>query len=125
MSMRLATTGSTTLVVALIAALLVSAIALVHTKHRARQLFIELQDATRERDELSTEYWRLQIEQNTYGELNRIEVRAQEDLGLRRPAADEVFLINARGGILFTGLAPLTEEIAAELEPQRPEDVTP
>ena len=71
----------------------VSALALVYTKHEARTLFVELESLTHERDELNIEWGQLQIEQSTWATHARIEQVASEDLQLTRPAATEIFVI--------------------------------
>ena len=70
-----------------------SAMALVYTKHESRKLFVELEQLTHERDELNIEWGQLQIEQSTWAQHARIEQVATEDLALVRPAATEVFVI--------------------------------
>lgn len=71
----------------------VSAIALVYTKHESRNLFVELEQLTRERDELDIEWGRLQIEQSTWATHGRIERVALEELALIRPKSTEIYLV--------------------------------
>lgn len=71
----------------------VSAIALVYTKHEARKLFVELEALTGERDALNIEWGQLQIEQSTWATHARIEKVAADDLQLTRPEATEIFVI--------------------------------
>ena len=71
----------------------ISAIALVYTKHESRDLFVELEQLTRERDELNIEWGQLQIEQSTWATHARIERVALEDLALVRPKPTEIYLI--------------------------------
>ncbi len=71
----------------------VSAIALVYTKHEARKLFVELEALTNERDALNIEWGQLQIEQSTWATHARIEKVAADDLQLTRPRATEIFVI--------------------------------
>lgn len=71
----------------------VSAIALVYTKHESRKLFVELEALTHERDGLNIEWGQLQIEQSTWAQHARIEKVATEDLSLVRPEASEIFVI--------------------------------
>lgn len=71
----------------------ISAIALIYTKHESRKLFVQLEELTRERDGLNIEWGQLQIEQSTWAQLARIEQVASEDLSLVRPAATEIFVI--------------------------------
>ena len=70
-----------------------SAIALVYTKHESRKLFVELEGLTQQRDELNIEWGQLQIEQSTWAQHARIEQVATDDLSLVRPDATEIFVI--------------------------------
>ena len=70
-----------------------SALALVYTKHDSRRLFVELETLTQERDELNIEWGQLQIEQSTWATHARIEQVATDDLALVRPIASEIFVI--------------------------------
>ena len=71
----------------------VSALALIKTKHEARKLFVELESLTDERDELNIEWGQLQIEQSTWATHARIEQVAADDLALVRPESTEIFVI--------------------------------
>ena len=84
------------LVLVLAAVCVLSAIALIYTKHESRKLFVELEQLTRERDELNIEWGQLQIEQSTWATHARIEQVATEDLALVRPQAAEIFVIERR-----------------------------
>ena len=70
-----------------------SAMALVYTKHESRKLFVELEALTRTRDELNIEWGQLQIEQSTWATHARIEQVASETLLLTRPQATEIYVI--------------------------------
>jgi cell division protein FtsL len=70
-----------------------SAVALIYTKHESRKLFVELEALTQERDELNIEWGQLQIEQSTWAQHARIEKVATEDLSLMRPDTADVFVI--------------------------------
>lgn len=71
----------------------ISAMALVYTKHEARKLFVELESLTHERDELNIEWGQLQIEQSTWATHARIEQVAADRLSLVRPQPTEIFVI--------------------------------
>ncbi len=71
----------------------VSAMALVYTKHEARKLFVELEELSDERDELNIEWGQLQIEQSTWATHARIEQVAAEDLKLTRPETTDIYVI--------------------------------
>lgn len=112
---------SMSLIVVLLLALCVTAIALTYTKHQSRQLFVELQTLSRERDNLNEEWVQLQLEQSTYAAHSLIEKKAAKSLSLYRPSAHEVFLITDSGDFRFVGLEPMSEELALLLERQRAE----
>ena len=71
----------------------ISAIALVYTKHESRKLFVELEQLTTERDQLDIEWGQLQIEQSTWATHARIERGALEARALTRPKSTEIYLI--------------------------------
>ena len=71
----------------------ISAIALIYTKHESRKLFVELETLTHQRDELNIEWGQLQIEQSTWATHSRIEQVATEDLSLVRPTSAEIYVI--------------------------------
>ena len=73
-----------------------SALALVYTKHESRKLFVELEGLSQERDELNIEWGQLQIEQSTWAQHARIEQVATDDLSLVRPTTAEIFVIERR-----------------------------
>jgi cell division protein FtsL len=70
-----------------------SAMAVVYTKHESRRLFVELESLTDERDRLNIEWGQLQIEQSTWATHARIEKVATDDLSLVRPDSSEIFII--------------------------------
>lgn len=84
------------LVFALAVVCVISALALVYTKHESRKLFIELETLTDERDELNIEWGQLQIEQSTWATHARIEQVASDELQLTRPDTTEIFVIQKR-----------------------------
>ena len=71
----------------------VSALAVVYTKHASRKLFVELEQLTDDRDELNIEWGQLQIEQSTWATHARIEQVATDDLQMTRPETTEIFVI--------------------------------
>lgn len=71
----------------------VTALAIVYTKHESRKVFVELEQLARERDELNIEWGQLQIEQSTWATHGRIEQVATDDLELIRPPASEIYVI--------------------------------
>lgn len=70
-----------------------SALAIVYTKHDSRKLFVKLEELTAERDALNIEWGQLQIEQSTWATHARIERVAVEEMSLVRPQSDEIYVI--------------------------------
>lgn len=82
------------LVVALIMAVVASAIAVVRSKHATRDLFVQLERMRLEQDELRAQWGRLQLEQSTWGNHSRVERVARETLGLQIPSLDAVVIVS-------------------------------
>ena len=78
----------------LVAAVISSAIGVVYARHESRRHFVELNRLTNERDNLNFEFGRLQLEQATWAENNRIEQIARGRLGMVSPSAAEMVVTN-------------------------------
>jgi cell division protein FtsL len=70
-----------------------SAVGVVYTRHRHRVAFIELSALERARDELNIEFGRLQLEQATWAETNRIDQLARTQLGMKFPEGADVVVL--------------------------------
>ena len=81
------------LVIVLLAANVIAAIGVVHARHEHRQLFVELTRLVDERDELNIDFGRLQIEQATWAEANRIDQVARTRLGMKFPEAGDIVVV--------------------------------
>ena len=81
------------LLVAMILACIASAIGVVYARHRHRLLFVELAKLEKVRDELNIEFGRLQLEQATVAESNRIDQVARMRLGMKFPEAGDVVVV--------------------------------
>ena len=81
------------LLMILVAANMLSAIAVVFARHEHRQLFIQLTTLEKARDELNIEFGRLQLEQATWAESNRIDQVAREKLGMKFPESNEIVVV--------------------------------
>ena len=79
-------------VLALIVAV-VSAIGVVKSRQESRRLFIELSRLERERDELNTEFGRLQLEQATLTDSSRLEQVASAQMGMIYPGPAETVVL--------------------------------
>lgn len=77
----------------LLVANVITAIGVVHARHQHRQLFVELTRLERARDELNIDFGRLQLEQATWAESNRIDQVARSRLGMKFPGAGEIVVV--------------------------------
>jgi len=84
---------SRVLLVVMILASIASAIGVVYARHRHRLLFVELAKLEKVRDELNIEFGRLQLEQATVAESNRIDQVARVRLGMKFPEAGDVVVV--------------------------------
>ena len=78
----------------MILAVLGSAIGVVYAHQQHRQAYVELTRLERQRDELNIEFSRLQLEQATWSETNRIEQVATERLGMKFPEGADMVVIS-------------------------------
>jgi cell division protein FtsL len=81
------------LLAVLVVANLISAIGVVHSRHQHRQQFFALTGLEKARDELNIEFGRLQLEQATLAESNRIDQIARERLGMKTPEPTEIVVV--------------------------------
>lgn len=77
----------------LLVANLVTALAVVYARHQHRQQFVQLTRLEKARDELDIEFGRLQLEQATWAESNRIDQVARDRLGMKFPEGDEIVMV--------------------------------
>ena len=80
------------LLVVMVLAVVGTAVGVVHARQQHRLAYIELSRLLVERDELDIEFSRLQLEQATWAETNRIEQVATERLGMSFPATAELLV---------------------------------
>ncbi|MCE7951818.1 MAG: cell division protein FtsL [Xanthomonadales bacterium PRO7] len=81
------------IVLLLLAAVLASSIGVVYARQQNRLLFGELTRLTHEQDDLNTEFGRLELEQATWAEPNRIEQIARGQLGMVNPGATDSVVV--------------------------------
>jgi cell division protein FtsL len=75
-------------------AVFASAVQVVISQHQARKIFIELQKLEKVRDDLAEEWGRLQLEQGTWANDDRIENLARGKLDMNDPELDSIVLID-------------------------------
>ena len=81
------------LLVLLSIATVAGAIGVVRARHLHRQAYIELSALEHARDELNIEFGRLQLEQATWSEANRIEQVAGTRLGMKFPEDADIVVL--------------------------------
>jgi cell division protein FtsL len=79
--------------VLLLMAVVTSAIGVVYARQQSRILFGELTRLTNEKDDLDTEFGRLELEQATWAEPSRIEQVARGQLGMLAPGAANTVVV--------------------------------
>ncbi|MDZ7827978.1 MAG: cell division protein FtsL [Halofilum sp. (in: g-proteobacteria)] len=86
-------TGTSWTVALLAAGVFASALGVVYSQHRARALFIEMQQLEATQAELDTEWGRLELEQSTWATHGRIERLAREKLDMRLPDFEQAEIV--------------------------------
>ncbi len=81
------------LVAVLLLACIGTAVGVVYARHQHRLLFLELSRLEKARDELNIEFGRLQLEQATVAESNRIDQVARLRLGMMFPEVGDVVVV--------------------------------
>lgn len=81
------------LLAVLVLAVIATSVGVVHARQQHRLAYIELSRLLSERDELDIEFSRLQLEQATWSEPNRIEQVATERLRMQFPEAADVVVL--------------------------------
>ena len=74
-------------------AVFVSALEVVIAQHRARKLFVEIQQQEKIHNDLDDLWSRLQLEQSTAATDDRIETLAKSKLGMVEPDTDSIRLL--------------------------------
>jgi len=96
----------------LLLAVIVTAMVLVHTQYRSRQLYTQLYRAQSEARTLETEFERLQVDKRAQATPLRIEKLAKEQLRMRTTTPAITQYVRADGTVI-PGVAPLPPEEAA------------
>ena len=81
------------LLAVLLLACVATAVGVVYARHQHRLLFLELSKLEKARDELNIEFGRLQLEQATVAESNRIDQVARLRLGMMFPEVGDVVVV--------------------------------
>ena len=81
------------LLAVLVVANVATALLIVRDRHEHRQAFIELNKLDKARDELNIEFGRLQLEQATWAESNRVDQVARARLGMVFPRTEDIVVL--------------------------------
>ena len=81
------------LLAVLVGAIVASALLVVRDRHEHRQAFVELNKLDKARDELNIEFGRLQLEQATWAESNRVDQVARTRLGMSFPRTEDTVVL--------------------------------
>ena len=81
------------LLAVLVLANVATALLIVRDRHEHRQAFIALNRLEKARDELNIEFGRLQLEQATWAESNRVDQVARTRLGMSFPRTEDVVVL--------------------------------
>jgi cell division protein FtsL len=74
--------------------LVACALGVVTAQHKARKLFIELQQAQKQAQQLDVEWGQLQLEQSTWAMHSRIEKIATKYLGMHVPDPSRIQIVS-------------------------------
>ena len=83
----------------LLVLLIACALAVITSQHRARKLFIDLEQAQGAAKKLDEEWTQLQLEQGTWATHKRVEAIASKSLGMRLPDPASTRVIAGPAGI--------------------------
>ena len=81
-------------------ALIFSALGLVNSQHKARNLYIELEQLNQSSKQADQEYGQLQLEQSTWAMHSRIEEIASQQLQMQVPDAKRVQVVIAKEDVV-------------------------
>ena len=81
------------IVLLLLIAVIGSALGVIYAREQNRRLFVDYTQLIKDHDDLNVEFSRLELEQATWAETNRIEQVARGQLGMVMPDAASTVLV--------------------------------
>jgi cell division protein FtsL len=81
------------IVLLLLLAVIGSALGVIYAREQNRRLFVDYTQLIKDHDDLNVEFSRLELEQATWAETNRIEQVARGQLGMVAPDATNTILV--------------------------------
>ena len=91
--------SATGLNVLLLVAVVMCALSVVTSQHKARKLFVELQNDKEQARQMEVEWGQLQLEQSTWATLARVEKIAVQQLRMQLPANGQVRFIRMQKAV--------------------------
>lgn len=79
----------------LLIAVVLCALSVVTSQHKARKLYIELQEQKELAQQMEVEWGQLQLEQSTWAALTRVEKIATQQLQMQFPVSGQIQFIHA------------------------------
>lgn len=79
--------------IVLLAAVMITSVAVVQTRHESRQRFSELQARVAERDALNVEWGKLLLEEGAWSQHRRVEAMARSRLNMSTPDAAHIRVV--------------------------------
>jgi len=77
----------------LLVLVVLSALAVVYSKHQSRKLFVELSSLQKSRDAMEVEWGQLQLEQSTWATSVRIEKLARQRLQMTQMEYEKIIIV--------------------------------
>jgi cell division protein FtsL len=77
----------------LLVLVMVCAVAVITSQHRARKVFVELEAEQSTAKKLDEEFTQLRLEQSTWATNKRVESLASKNLGMRLPEPDTTVIV--------------------------------
>ena len=87
----------TRLNIMLFCAMILSSLGLVNSQHKARKLYIELEQINQQAKQFDQEYGQLQLEQSTWAMHSRVEMIASQQLQMQVPDAKRLQVVEIKG----------------------------
>ncbi len=81
------------LIPVLLLLVVLSALAVVYSKHQSRKLFVELNSLQKSRDAMEVEWGQLQLEQSTWATSGRIEKLARQRLQMTQMEYEKIIIV--------------------------------
>lgn len=93
MALSFSRNGKVALLGGLFIFVLITAVAVVYTKHMNRKYFSELQRLSLAKDEMNIEWGQLQLERSTFAASSIIEKNARDKLNMHQPSNKQMILL--------------------------------